>query len=163
MNIHINNRNQKGTMEYELYNNHWVHEFIVLLDIEIIDGILNEYNTDDDLLWVANHCTEEPKSVWIAHGRDLAMFNVPLLVINDENEVRVSDGRHRIGWMKKKGMSAIPVAITKSVVGYFRNKGVNFEVITALDMPCSVMPDLQNKIEPKSLDGNHVKKILARK
>ena len=35
-------------MKYELYNNHWIHEFIVLLDIEIIDGILNEYNTDLD-------------------------------------------------------------------------------------------------------------------
>lgn len=163
VNIHINNRNKKGTMKYELYNNHWIHEFIVLLDIEIIDGILNEYNTDDDLLWVTNHCTEEPKSVWVARGSDLAMFNVPLLVINDEKEVRVSDGRHRICWMKGKGMNEIPVAITKSVVEYFRNKGINFKVITALDMPCSVMPNLQNKVESKLLDGNHVIKMLARK
>lgn len=150
-------------MEYELYNNHWAHEFIVLLDIEIIDGILKEYNTVDDLLWVVNHCTEEPKSVWIAPGSDLAKFNVPLLAVNDENEVRVSDGRHRIFWMKGKGMSTIPVAITKSVVEYFRNKGINFEVITVLNMPCSVMPNLQNKVEPKPLDGNHVIKILASK
>lgn len=150
-------------MEYELFNNHMAHEFIVLLDIDIIDGILNEYNTEDELLWVANECTEEPKSVWIIHGRDLAMFNVPLLVVNEENEVRVSDGRHRICWMKGKGMSAIPVAITRSVVEYFRNKGVNFEVITVLDMPCSVKPNLQNKVETKPLDGNHVIKKLARK
>ncbi|HCA6603595.1 TPA: hypothetical protein MXU99_002990 [Enterobacter roggenkampii] len=150
-------------MEYELFNNHMAHEFIVLLDIDIIDGILNEYNTEDELLWVANECTEEPKSVWIIPGRDLAMFNVPLLVVNEENEVRVSDGRHRICWMKGKGMSAIPVAITRSVVEYFRNKGVNFEVITVLDMPCSVKPNLQNKVETKPLDGNHVIKKLARK
>lgn len=150
-------------MEYKLFNNHMVHDFIVLLDIEIIDGILNEYNTEDELLWVANQCTEEPKSAWIIPGRDLAMFNVPLLFVNEENEVRVSDGRHRICWMKGKGMSAIPVAIARSVVDYFRNKGVNFEVITVLDMPCSVKPNLQNKVEPKPLDGNHVIKKLTRK
>jgi len=150
-------------MEYELFNNHFIHEFIVLLDIEIIDGILNKYNTEDDLLWVTNQCTDEPKAVWIIPGSDLAMFNVPLLVVNEENEVRVSDGRHRICWMKGKGMSAIPVAITRSVVEYFRNKDVDFKVITVLDMPCSVKPNRQNKVEPKPLDGSHVIKKLARK
>ncbi|WPG21919.1 hypothetical protein SD435_05455 [Kosakonia cowanii] len=150
-------------MEYELYNNHCVHECIVLLDIKIIDGILKEYNTDDDLLWVENHCAEEPKSVWIAPGSVLAMFNVPLLVVNDENEVRVSDGRHRICWMKGKDMNAIPVAITKSVLKNFQKKGVKLEVITTLDMPCSVMPKLQNKVASKPLDANHVIKMLARK
>ncbi|HBQ6765820.1 MULTISPECIES: hypothetical protein [Klebsiella] len=150
-------------MEYELYNNHCIHECIVLLDIEIIDGILKGYNTDDELLWVGNFCTEEPKSVWIAPGRVLAMFNVPLLVVNDENEFRVSDGRHRIFWMKGKDMNAIPVAITKSALKNLQQKGIKFEVITTLDMPCSVIPNLQHKVESKPLDANHVIKKLARK
>jgi len=153
-------------MEYELYNNHCVHECIVLLDIEIIDGILNEYNNKDDLSWVKNHCTEDPKSVWIVPGSTLAMFNVPLLTVNDKNEIRVSDGRHRICWMKGKGMIKIPIAITKSVAKIFQKKGINLEVITFLDMPCSVTPNLQNKIESKRPVENFAKdiiKILARK
>ncbi|WET16306.1 hypothetical protein P2W49_07235 [Yersinia intermedia] len=109
-------------MEYELYNNHARHECIVLLNIDIINEILNEYNNDDDLLWVKNNCTEKPKSVWIIPGSVFAKFNVPLLDVNYENEIRVSDGRHRICWMKEKGMNAIPIAITKSVVEAFQKK-----------------------------------------
>ena len=150
-------------MEYELYNNHDVHECIVLLDIDFINGVLNEYNDDDDLLWVKNNCTEEPKSFWIIPGSVFAKFNVPLLYINHENEIRVGDGRHRIFWMKEKGMNKIPIAITKSVVETFQKMGIVLEMITTFDMPCSVKPELQNKIESKSLDANHVIKMLARK
>lgn len=153
-------------MEYELYNNHYAHECIVLLDIDIIDGILNEYNNESDLSWVENNCTEEPKPAWIVPGSVFAKFNVPLLFVNDKNEIRVSDGRHRICWMKGKGMNKIPIAMTKSVVEVFQQRGIHLEMITTLDMPCSVTPNLQNKEEAKPLDKNHVShvmKILASK
>lgn len=148
-------------MEYELYNNHEIHECIVLLDIDIINIILNDYNDDDDLLWVKNNCTEEPKSIWISPGRDLSKFNVPLLDVNYENEIRVTDGRHRICWMKEKGMNEIPIAITKSVVEYFQKKSLELKMITTFDMPCSVKPNLQNIVESELLDAKKIIRMLS--
>lgn len=159
----MNNLNKKETMEYELYNNHGIHECIVLLDINIINVILNNYNHDDDLLWVKNNCTEEPKYIWISHGRFFPKFNVPLLDVNYDNEIQVIDGRHRICWMKEKGMNAIPIAITKPVVEFFQKENINLKMITTLDMPCSVKPNLQNIVESETLDAYHVIKRLVKK
>lgn len=150
-------------MEYELYNNHEIHECIVLLDIHILDEILNEYNHDDDLLWVKSNCTEDPKSIWIIPGRVFPKFNVPLLYVNEDKKIRVNDGRHRIFWMKEKGMNKIPIAITKSVVEAFQIKGIYLEEIATLDMPGSVKPNFQNKVESESVDAYHVIKRLAKK
>ncbi|HDM8083565.1 TPA: hypothetical protein PXN43_003195 [Yersinia enterocolitica] len=150
-------------MEYELYNNHEVHEFIVLLDVNIINVILNDYNDDDELLWMKNNYSEEPKSIWISPGMVFSKFNVPLLDINYDNEIRVIDGRHRICWMKEKGMDKIPIAITKSVVGYFQKESINLEMITTLDMPCSVKPNLQNNVESEPWDAYQVIKRLVTK
>ncbi|HCI6528851.1 TPA: hypothetical protein NPP11_005050 [Klebsiella quasipneumoniae subsp. quasipneumoniae] len=65
--------------------------------------------------------------------------------------------------MKEKGMNAIPIAITKPVVEFFQKENINLKMITTLDMPCSVKPNLQNIVESETLDAYHVIKRLVKK
>ncbi|HEM7189285.1 TPA: hypothetical protein U2I61_003809 [Providencia rettgeri] len=83
-------------MKYELYNNHEVHENIILISINTIETILEMYNNVDEISNIMNKCKNEPKNTWISKGDNLPRFNVPLLRVDDDNQFKIVDGRHRI-------------------------------------------------------------------
>ncbi|MEY0116863.1 hypothetical protein AB7W24_21800 [Providencia rettgeri] len=137
-------------MEYELYNNHEVHENIYLISINEIEEVLKTYNDNREISIIMNKCKNEPKNTWITKGDNLPRFNVPLLRVDDNNQLRITDGRHRIFWMKKLQMTDIPIAITMGAKNVLNSKHINIIPITTMDMPCSTQPEADLVYNPSN-------------
>lgn len=146
-------------MNYQLYNNHEVHEGIFLLEIKIIEDILEQYHQESEIRWIESKCGYLPKINWISEGLNLPRFNVPLLHLSFNGELRINDGRHRVYWMKKCGMQEIPIAITESAIDILKSKNINMNMIEYLDMPCSTIPNSDSEF--KSPGVNYIMSKLA--
>ncbi|WP_323877193.1 hypothetical protein [Aeromonas hydrophila] len=148
-------------MEYKLSSNIDYEHVIVLIDAEILNQYLISYHEEDELSYIKSQCKDEPKSSWVSEGDIMNVFSVPIIRINDENDIVIVDGRHRVYWMMSKNMLEIPVAISHFTKKALDERGLFLKMVDILNMPCKVIPKPRTAVS--SIDMNAIfKKFIKR-
>lgn len=137
------------TLKYELFNVREPDYDIVLIDTDIVYSSLKIKNGDKEITDMHFRILNAPRQEWFHYGSPLNKFDVPLIDVNVEHEINIVDGRHRVCWMKSKGMSKIPAAISKSnhIIAFFKENGIAITSVKDMILPCNV-----TKKPPISLD-----------
>ncbi|WP_411753207.1 hypothetical protein [Serratia sp. (in: enterobacteria)] len=144
-------------MKYYLANKIESSYYTVLIDTDLL---YNSLQKSDDVDRLISELSDEPRSEWIVKGEALNIFYIPLIKINGNEEIKVVDGRHRICWMKLKGMTEIPIAISEDNMNCLIAKGINYTAIINFEMPCNVIPKPLQQDIPNGYEL--VKKLVSR-
>lgn len=152
------------TLKYELFNVREPDCDIVLIDTDIVYSSLKMKNSDQEITDMNLRNLNAPRQEWFYYGSPLDKFDVPLVDINVEHKINIVDGRHRVCWMKSKGIPKIPVAISKSshMNEFFKENGIVITYVKDMILPCnitkeppippditSIVNDCLNKIKKK--------------
>ncbi|WP_336993782.1 hypothetical protein [Lelliottia amnigena] len=129
-------------MDYELFHNDidGSNYHFVLIEASVLQKYFDDYHQTSELNHLKGHCKSDPKQDWICFGKNLHGFIVPSIKINEEGDVTITDGRHRVLWMMSKKMPLIPVAMTHLTRINLEEKGIALNDVTIFNMPCSTNP-----------------------
>lgn len=91
-------------MDYELFHNDidGSNYHFVLIEASVLQKYFDDYHQTSELNHLKGHCKSDPKQDWICFGKNLHGFIVPSIKINEEGDVTITDGRHRVLWMMSK-------------------------------------------------------------
>ncbi|WP_413483196.1 hypothetical protein [Morganella psychrotolerans] len=149
-------------MDYELFHNNidGGDYIFVLIDASVLQKYFDDYHSVSDLNYLKRQCKLDPAQDWIRYGNNLPGFIVPSIRINEEDDVTITDGRHRVLWMMSKKMQSIPVAMTHPTRKKLEAKGIDLKDVTIFNMPCSTYP--QKKDIVKIDHEKEVKSLISR-
>ncbi|MDU1653539.1 MAG: hypothetical protein E6850_13715 [Leclercia adecarboxylata] len=151
-------------MDYELFHDNvdGCDYHFVLIEVSVLWKYFNNYHRVSEINYLKNQCKNEPKQDWIRFGNDLHGFIVPSVKINENDDIVITNGRHRVLWMMSKNLTFIPVAMTHPTRKNLEDKGIALKDIAIFNMPCNTNPREKEivKFEPEKQAKSLIDRLI---
>lgn len=134
---------------------------VYLIEKKYLVAYFNSYHTQEEFEFINSKCTNEPKSQWFTKANDINRFIVPVLIINEKNDIVISNGRHRVCWMINNNLNEIPVALDQTTKTSLEVKGISLKQSGTIVLPIENLPADPSKVQfPPELEAQKLMGIL---